>query len=109
MKYLDFLIPKISTYVSGWTVINEFNLDRNFAESNDFKANMLITHAKAYHLIKQFSNAPISTAHALLDLQPDNKSDWFDKTSSDFSEWLTNEFFFHALRTGEIVLPFQGC
>jgi beta-glucosidase len=107
LKYLDYIIPKISSLVSGWTVINEFNLNRNFIESNDFKANMLITHAKAYYLIKQFSDAPVSTAHALADLQPDNENDKFDRISSEFSEWITNEFFFHALRTGEIVLPYR--
>jgi beta-glucosidase len=105
-SYIEYLIPKITRYTDGWNVINEFNGQRGL-EYNDFKANMLLAHAKGYHIIKQHSKAPVSTAHALVDWHPRSYRDKFDKTTCSMSDWLTNEFFFHAIRTGEIVLPYR--
>lgn len=35
------------------------------------------------------------------------QNDRFDRMMTDWTDWLSNEFFFHAMRTGEIVLPFR--
>ena len=67
----------------------------------------LIAHARGYHIIKGLSKAPVSSAHALRHCQPANPFDKFDRIFSDLDDWKVNEFFFHAIRTGEIVLPYM--
>ena len=105
-KYLDFIIPKISPYVHAWITINEFNMGTKLNEF-EYKINMLKFHAKAYHIIKQYSKAPVSTAHAFMHLYPARYFDRFDNVMTDYADLIINEFFFHAIRTGEIILPWQ--
>ena len=71
------------------------------------RTNNLIAHARGYHIIKGLSKAPVSSAHALRHCQPANPFDKFDRIFSDLDDWKVNEFFFHAIRTGEIVLPYM--
>jgi len=105
-KHLKFLVPLISKYVDGWNVFNEFNMDRDLARC-DYKANMLIAHAKGYRIIKRLSKAPVSTAHALIDFHPHDQLSILDRTTAELADWLNNEYFFHAIRTGDIVLPYR--
>ena len=106
--YLEYLLPKISAYVSGWNVINEFNLwgwlNPN-PETGQYKFNMLRFHALGYHLIKKYSLAPVSSAHAFIHWFPRRYNDTLDRRMTDFVDYVTNEFFFHAIRTGELVFP----
>jgi beta-glucosidase len=107
-RYLNFLVPKISPYVSGWNVINEFNLWGGLTAGPmiaSLKFNMLRVHAMGYHLIKQYSTAPVSSAHAFIHWFPRRFHDTLDRRMTDFADFTTNEFFFHALRTGELVYP----
>lgn len=107
-RYLTFLLPGISPYVNGWNVINEFNLWgglTNGAEFAPLKFNMLRVHALGYHLIKQHSTAPVSSAHAFIHWFPRRFHDTLDRRMTGFADLITNEFFFHALRTGEMVYP----
>ncbi len=107
-RYLKFLVPKISPYVSGWNVINEFNLWGGLnagAAVAPLKFTMLRVHAMGYHLIKQYSSAPVSSAHAFIHWFPRRFHDTLDRRMTDFADFTTNEFFFHALRTGELVYP----
>jgi beta-glucosidase len=107
-RYLSFLLPKISPYVSGWNVINEFNQWGGLTAGPTIaplKFNMLRVHALGYHLIKQHSNAPVSSAHAFSHWFPRRYHDSLDRRMTEFADFTTNEFFFHALRTGELVYP----
>jgi beta-glucosidase len=106
-RYLEYLLPKISAYVSGWNVINEFNLGGLPAtpESGGYKFNMLRAHALGYHLIKRHSSAPVSSAHAFIHWFPRRYHDALDRCMTGYVDFATNEFFFHALRTGELVYP----
>jgi beta-glucosidase len=107
-RYLKFLLPKISPYVSGWNVINEFNQWGGLTAGPSIaplKFNMLRIHALGYHLIKQYSKAPVSSAHAFIHWFPYRFHDSLDRRMTEFADFTTNEFFFHALRTGELVYP----
>nr|WP_321467438.1 family 1 glycosylhydrolase [uncultured Desulfobulbus sp.] len=107
-RYLSFIVPRISAYVSGWNVINEFNQWGGFdagASIAPLKFNMIRIHAMGYHLIKQYSQAPVSSAHAFIHWFPRRFNDTLDRRMTDFIDFSTNEFFFHALRTGELVYP----
>lgn len=108
-RYLVFLLPKISPYVHGWNVINEFNLWgglRPVPEIAALKYTMLRFHALGYHLIKQYSTAPVSSAHAFIHWFPSRYHDELDRSMTRIADFMTNEFFFHALRTGELVCPY---
>ncbi len=103
-RYLNFILPQIAPYVDYWNVINEFNLGThpdNFTK----KYNSVRYHARGYHLIKQYSNAPVSSAHALVQFFGKRQNDKFDKAMESYMDVVNNEFFFHAIRTGELVLP----
>ena len=107
-RYLNFLLPKIAPHVNGWIVINEFNQWGGLTAGPSIaplKFNMLRCHALGYHLIKQHSSAPVSSAHAYVHWFPRRFHDTLDARMADFADFSTNEFFFHALRTGELVYP----
>ncbi|MFZ5758170.1 MAG: glycoside hydrolase family 1 protein [Thermodesulfobacteriota bacterium] len=107
-RYLAFLVPQIAPYVSGWNVINEFNHWGGLLAGpsiGSLKFNMLRVHALGYHLIKQHSTAPVSSAHAFIHWFPCRFHDTLDRRMTDYADFVTNEFFFHALRTGELVYP----
>ena len=105
-KYLEFIVPKIAPFVDSWNVMNEFNLGLGDARI-DFKINMVRYHARGYHIIKQYSDKPVSTAHACVMYQPKRYYDKFDNMMTDYFDWTAHEFFFNAIRTGEIVMPFR--
>lgn len=105
-RYLNYILPKISPYVDFWNVINEFNLGSSQAKL-DFKFNSLFYHARGYHLIKQFSKKPVSSAHALVQYYGKRQNDVFDLTMQKYQDIINHEFFFHAVRTGELVLPYK--
>ena len=107
-RYVEYVVKVLHPYVDSWMVINEFNIAGSDA-NNEYaliRANNLIAHAKGYHIIKSFCNKPVSSAHALRCSQPENPCDKFDCIFAELDDWKTNEFFFHASRTGEIVLPY---
>lgn len=106
-RYLNKLVPKISAHVRGWNVFNEFNLGPSFAtpKVGSLKFNMLRAHALGYHLIKAYSQAPVSTAHAYIHWYPRRFHDELDQLMTSYMDLISNEFFFHALRTGEMIFP----
>ena len=109
-RYLEYLLPHVSPYVSGWNVINEFNLAGMFsplAEAGPFLFNMLRAHALGYHVLKRHSAAPVSSAHAFIHWFPRRFHDSLDQRMTGYMDFVTNEFFFHAIRTGELVFPNQ--
>ena len=106
LRHLEFLIPKIAPYVDLWNIFNEFNN----GDSPDLyarKANCLAAHARAAALIRTFSRAPISTAHAMCPYQPHDPEDEFDVTRTRIRNWVVNDFFYHAIRTGEVLFPYR--
>lgn len=100
-RYLEYVVPKIAPYVDYWNVINEFNLQKNI----DQRLNSVLFHARGYHIIKKYSKAPVSTAHALVYYQPTRPHDRWDKAMTEYMDLCDHEFFFHAIRTGEILFP----
>ena len=103
-RYLHYILPKIAPYVDFWNVLNEFNLWLS-ADGMLRKRNSLLFHALGYHLIKQYSSAPVSSAHALVMYFAKRQFDAFDRAAAQYYDVVDNEFFFHAIRTGEVVLP----
>jgi beta-glucosidase len=100
-RFLSKVVPRFAPLVDNWNVFNEFNLDSRAQR----KRNMIRAHALGYHLIKQYSEAPVSTAHAFVDLFPFRRHDPFDNAIRDLEDFRKNAFFFHAVRTGELLYP----
>ena len=103
-SYLNFILPQITPYVDFWLDLNEFNLGKA-QKRLDFKFNSMLYHARGYHLIKQYSNRPVSSAHALVQYYAKRQNDPFDLALQHYMDVINHEFFFHAVRTGELVLP----
>jgi len=100
-RFVGEIARRISDYVDGWNVINEFNLSGRGPE----KLLMIRAHARGYHVLKQYSKAPVSSAHAFVHWSPQRKHDVLDQTATAYNDFVSNEFFFHAIRTGELVYP----
>lgn len=105
-RYVNYAVPKIAQYVDCWNVINEFNLGSWEGRAEE-KLNFLRYHARGYHLIKQHSKAPVGSAHAFIHYFPFRFNDRLDRAMTELQDWRDNEFFFHAVRTGEIAYPFR--
>ena len=105
-RYLEYILPIIAPYVDNWNILNEFNMGYT-PEALKAKMNAIQFHARGYHVVKQYSKAPVSTAHAFVEYVPKRAHDPFDNKMAGYVDWAINEFFFHAIRTGEIVLPFM--
>ena len=103
-RYVKRVVSKIHQYVDFWNVINEFNLG-NSEKQILHKLNSIRYHATGYHIIKEFTDNPVSSAHALVYYMPYQAYDKFDNIMTEYRDWQDNEFFFHAIRTGEIVYP----
>lgn len=98
-KYLHYILPKVAHLVDMWNVLNEINLT-----SADFKYNAIQFHARGYHIIKQYSGKPVSSAHAFVQQYGKRQWDKFDLALQEYKDNFNNEFFFHAIRTGELVI-----
>lgn len=107
LRHLEYLVPKIAQYVDLWNIFNEFN-NGDSLELYDRKANCLFAHARAAALIRNWSKAPISTAHAMCPYQPHDPEDEFDVARTRIRNWVINDFFYHAIRTGEILFPYRN-
>lgn len=103
-RYLNYILPQISPYVDFWNVINEFNLGLSEKQLTH-KFNSVLYHARGYHIIKQYSNKPVSSAHALVQYYGKRQNDPFDLAVQHYKDAVDHEFFFHAMRTGELVVP----
>jgi hypothetical protein len=77
-RHVRRLVPKIKDLVDFWLVINEFNIaGGDSVAAGPCRANCLVAHARGYHIIKEFSKAPVSSAHALRHSHPANPFDRF--------------------------------
>lgn len=104
-RYAEYIVPLVAPYVDSWNILNEFNL--GFDQMRYlWKINSLKFHARGYHIVKKYSDKPVSTAHAMVQYTPKRHHDPFDRTLAEYHDWAANGFFLYAIRTGEIVLPF---
>ncbi len=101
-RYLEYTVPRIAPYVDFWNVLNESNMT-----GTESKLGSLYFHALGYHVIKKYSSAPVSSAHALVQYVPQRYHDRWDRAMSEIKDLEYNEYFFHAIRTGEIVFPYR--
>ena len=107
--YLEKVVPIFAPYVDGWNVLNEeFGYREPTPENNEKRLAVMKFHARGYHIIKKYSNAPISSAHAFIMYEPQRKRDKFDSVLSEMMDIYGNEWMLHAIRTGEIVIPYYG-
>ncbi|MBR2884450.1 MAG: glycoside hydrolase family 1 protein [Clostridia bacterium] len=97
-RFLEKVVPLYAPYVDNWNVLNEFTVyaDRMYT---------IRYHALGYHIIKKYSKAPVSTAHPFTMFHPKRMYDPFDNALAAMRDATENEFFFHAIRTGEVVSP----
>ena len=102
LRYVEKVVPFIAPYTHSFNVINEFNQGW---ENISYKRCMLRCHAGAYQIIKQHTDATVSTVHAYVWADPYRKFDTPDRILGEWTDYMFNEFFFHAIRTGEVVLP----
>lgn len=103
-RYLQYVLPAISPYVDFWNIMNEFNLGLH-PDALTRKFNCVLFHARGYHIVKQYSNRPVSSAHALVQYYGKRQNDPFDRAMQAYYDVVNHEFFFHAMRTGELVVP----
>ncbi len=106
-RYALHVVPRVADLVSWWNVLNEFNGGR-FCNDGASKFTCLRAHAAGYHAIRRWSKAPVSSAHALTHWMPRRNDDPFDRALADHLDVMTNRFFFHAIRTGELVCPYTA-
>ncbi len=106
LKHLDYLVPKIKDLVYNWNVLNEFTNHGTNRNCFGLMKNLTVAHALGYHTIKKYTDAPVSSTHALIHWQPYRAVDEFDRTAAKVLDWATNGYFIHAMETGEMVLPY---
>jgi beta-glucosidase len=106
LRYVDRVVPEYKDLVDYWLVLNELNIP--FEYSIQERTNMLQYHAHAYHHIKAVCDTPVSSTLSYAAKQPYRQG--FDEPDALMAKWMDwNEigFFLHAVRTGEIVFPYQ--
>ncbi len=104
-RYLEYIVPKAAEYVDYWIVINELNLP--FEYTLPQRLNLLRYHAAGYQIVKRHSDKPASSAHSYSPKVPVRGGfDKLDRLVAEYIDYTDNEFFFHAIRTGEIAAPF---
>lgn len=106
LRYVEKVVPIFDRYVDYWLIINEMNII--FEYTIEESINLLQYHAKAYHAIKKYSSKPVSSPMSYADKKPMRGDlDQPDRIMAEYIDYMENEFFLHAIRTGEIVVPFH--
>lgn len=106
LKHLTYIVPKINDYVHSWNVLNEFNNHGVCPANFGLYKNLTVAHALGYHVIKQYSKAPVSSTHSLIHWQPERSFEPMDRCTAKVLDWAQNEYFIHAIKTGELILPY---
>lgn len=104
IRYIEKVVPIYDEYVDYYLTINELNII--FEYTIEESINLLQYHANSYHTIKKYSNKPVSTAMNYAEKKA-MRNDKPDKIMAEYIDYMENEFFLHAIRTGEIVVPFH--
>lgn len=103
-RYLEKVVPLAAPFVDGWNIFNEINAGTDSLAQKK-KLAIMPYHALGYQIVKKYSKAPVSTAHAFIMFEPSRRYDKFDNAAAEMFDCQCNEFFFHAIRTGEVVVP----
>ena len=104
--YLEYVVPKVASYVDFWIILNEPNLP--FEYTIEQRLNLLEYHAMGYHIVKKYSSKPVSTALAYSEQQPlRGPHDKLDVLVAQYKDYTETEYFLHGIRTGEIGAPFM--
>lgn len=103
VEFLEYIVPQLAPYTDSWTVVNEINLGSVYDPVR--RKIQLKAFAYGSAVVKSHSSSPVSAAHALIPCYPLRPYDELDVAAANLSNWATNEYFFHAVRTGEIILP----
>lgn len=103
-KYIEYIVPRVEPYIDYWITVNELNLPYRYDMQE--RLNILEYHATAYHIIKKYSKKPVSTSLAYsLKMPYRGQDDRLDNLLAEYADFMENEFFLHAIRTGEICAP----
>lgn len=107
-QYIEYIVPKVEPYVDYWITVNELNLPYRYNMYE--RLNILEYHAAAYHIIKKYSKKPASSSLAyFMKMSYRGHNDLLDNVLAGYADYMENEFFLHAIRTGEICAPgFDG-
>lgn len=103
-RFCERVVPRLADLVHAWIPLNELNISTKPGRG-ELKLNMVRAHGLAYRLIKRHASAPVGTAHAYTVWMPRRAHDPMDRALARHLDAITNEFFFHAIRTGELVHP----
>ena len=113
LRFVEHIVPKIAPYADGWAPINEYNFysgapnqPEDHRRLANYAFNVLLADAGAYDIIKAHSEKPCGSPMAYLTLQPFRPHDPFDQAMTDYADWVANGWYYHAMRTGELVYPF---
>jgi len=106
LEFIDYLVPKVKDYVDSWCVLNEFTNHGASPKGFDMMKNLTIAHAYGYHAVKQYTDKPVSSTHSILPWFPKNPGSKLDAVAASLRDWSTNEYFIHAIATGEMLLPY---
>lgn len=105
-RFVHVAAKRYQAYVSYWIVINEMNLA--FEYEIEERMHLLQYHAAGYHIIKQYSDQPVSSTLSYSMKEPfRGRYDTSDRIMADYIDYIENEFFIKAIETGEIVMPFH--
>ena len=105
-RYIRKVVPIYMDYVDYFLVINELNICFEYSEEE--RINMLQYHARGYHIIKEYCDKPVSSTLSFSFKEPfRGQFDRADQVLADYIDYTENEFFIHAIKTGEIVMPFH--
>ena len=86
--------------------VNEINImQRPGCDTFDLRKNYMICHGRAYRIIKKYSAKPVGAPHAVAAIVTKDPHFEGDKAHAAMEDWILNGFFYHALRTGELVIP----
>lgn len=105
LRHIRYLVPEIAPYADSWIIMNEINLGPMTPEEIKHRQLKLKAFGLGSAAVKEFSPAPRSMAHACIPCTPLRPDDPMDQAGAAYANWVTNDYFYHAARTGEIVLP----
>lgn len=103
IKYVEYVVPKIAQHVDFWNVLNEFFSYQRGAMQ--FTFNCIRAHALSYHIIKQYSEQPVSSAHMALQHYPNRFYDKLDNLMAGVNDFRQHETLLHAIKNGELIGP----
>lgn len=107
LRYVEKMGKLLNDYVDVWIVLNEF-----FSGGwggDDMRFDYIKAHAAAYHALKQFSEKPVTSAHAAVEYYPTRSQDELDRLEAQRQTYFANGVLLRAIRTGELAFPgFDG-